>query len=162
MSSGGKGGSCLRHISSTFAICIILILCMFVCVCLLCMVCLWLFECVLFRSCLLFMCFFKQNTQQTTKTSFERLHHLGLQGLDRAQPSRRHPGVVAEAVILGGHAARPHPPSNCIKQRYIGLIKCNNLLNTHKTELISHCNLPLTNLSNLTSGGGLSICVWTL
>ena len=50
-----------------------------------------------------------------------------------------------------------NPPSNQIWFIYIGCIKRNDLLNTHKAELI-HCDSNLFNLLNLISGIGVSLC----
>ena len=46
-------------------------------------------------------------------------------------------------VYLGPHKPTPPPPPLCNKFKF-GCIKCKNLLNTHKTELV-HCNLNLLN-----------------
>ena len=47
-------------------------------------------------------------------------------------------------------------PSNHIEYVQIGCVKCKHSLNTHKRELI-HCDLSLLSLSNMISGGGVSL-----
>ena len=48
-------------------------------------------------------------------------------------------------------------PSKCIQCIQIGVIKSNNILNTHNSELI-HCNANLLYLLNMTSGAGVCLC----
>ena len=65
--------------------------------------------------------------------------------------------VQRAGYVLVGATQLDPTPRNHITSNYIEYIRCNNLPNTHKAEL-THSNLHLSNLSNLISGGGVSLC----
>ena len=72
------------------------------------------------------------------------------------------PGWATASVarrIIWDHTNPPHPHHPLFNTFKFGLIKCNNLLNAHKTELV-HCNSNLLNRfeSDLWGWGGVGLC----
>ena len=76
-------------------------------------------------------------------SQYSRLYGLALR-------LRRHAAVARD---LGAPQLDPTPVTISNKSELDSL----NLLNKHKSELI-HCNLNVSNSSNMISGGGVSLC----